>query len=278
MKKIILLFGLCIVCLGIFIYIFRPEASLPTNPSNTVEHDANQTNQTALNDDQESFIPKTNDRDTQIQAKKTKKLSEEAIQYYRTATKYGWESIVRDFENGTILKSKMSQEEKDKLCEIALSLSTADQTKRLFKANCKPLNGQSSFMIINAKLTNAEGEIDQNEIIEKLKFYKSENVLQTKVTYKFGPYEEKSSLQSNAIGWGLEDVSDYLLSIGVDYTGVDGNLILDNIKGRNPSVSLVQKLLNAGIEPNSNVYKQIEQNDFSTKYPNIYNLLKAHKP
>lgn len=74
MKKIILLFGLCIVCLGIFIYIFRPEASLPTNPSNTVEHDANQTNQTALNDDQESLIPKTNDRDTQIQAKKTKKI------------------------------------------------------------------------------------------------------------------------------------------------------------------------------------------------------------
>ena len=133
-------------------------------------------------------------------------------------------------------------------------------------------------MIINGALTNAEGKIDQNEIIEKLKFYKSENVLQTHVTYKFGPYEEKSSLQSNAIGWGLEDVSDYLLSIGVDYTGVDGNLILDNIKGRNPSVSLVQKLLNAGIEPNSNVYKQIEQNDFSTKYPDVYNLLKAHKP
>ncbi|MCL6236778.1 hypothetical protein M5F66_00185 [Acinetobacter sp. ANC 5033] len=133
-------------------------------------------------------------------------------------------------------------------------------------------------MIINAKLTNAEGEIDQNEIIEKLKFYKSENVLQTKVTYKIGPYEEKSSLQSKAIGWGLEDVSDYLLSIGVDYTGVDGNLILNNIKGRNPSVSLVQKLLNAGIEPNSSVYKQIEQNDFSTKHPDVYNLLKTYKP
>jgi hypothetical protein len=60
-----------------------------------------------LNDDQESSIPETNDHDTQIQAKKPKKLSEEAIQYYRTASKYGWESIVRDFEKGTILKSKM---------------------------------------------------------------------------------------------------------------------------------------------------------------------------
>jgi hypothetical protein len=89
---------------------------------------------------------------------------------------------------------------------------------------------------------------------------------------------KKKALCNLTIGWGLEDVSDYLLSIGVDYTGVDGNLILDNIKGRNPSVSLVQKLLNAGIEPNSNVYKQMEQNDFSTKYPDVYNLLKAHKP
>ncbi len=95
MKKIILLFwpvhSMSQVSSSTF---FRPEASLPTNPSNTVEHDANQTNQTALNDDQESSIPETNDHDTQIQAKKTKKLSEEAIQYYRTASKYGWESIV----------------------------------------------------------------------------------------------------------------------------------------------------------------------------------------
>lgn len=172
----------------------------------------------------------------------------------------------------------MPQEEKNKLCEIALSYSKVDQTKRLFKANCKPLNGQSSFMIINAKLTNAEGEIDQNEIIEKLKFYKSENVLQTKVTYKIGPYEEKSTLQSQAIGWGLEDVSDYLLDIGVDYSGVDSNLILGNVKGRNPSARLIQKLINAGIQPNAEVYRQLEQKGFATKHPEIYALLEKNKP
>ncbi len=66
---------------------------------------------------------------------------------------------------------------------------------------------------------------------------------------------------------GLEDVFDYLLSIGVDYTGVDGNLILDNIKGRNPSVSLVQKLLNAGIEPNSKTF--INKWNRMTFQPNI---------
>ncbi len=64
----------------------------------------------------------------------------------------------------------MPKGEIEKLCEIALSQSTADKTKRLFKANCKSLQWPyHPLMIINGALTNAEGKIDQNEIIEKLK-------------------------------------------------------------------------------------------------------------
>ncbi|MGE8573326.1 MAG: hypothetical protein ACN6NW_15005 [Acinetobacter amyesii] len=191
MKKIIPLITFCIFFIGIFVYILRPTTPLKLNNLDTAKNFTVADNQNISNVDQSATYSDTNKSEAPLQNKKPKKLSEEAIQYYRTATKYGWESIVRDFENGTILKSKMPKGEKEKLCEIALSLSTADQTKRLFKANCKPLNGRSSSMIINGALTNAEGKIDQNEIIEKLKFYKSENVLQTHVTYKFGPYEEK---------------------------------------------------------------------------------------
>lgn len=278
MKKIILLITFCIFFIGIFVYILRPTAPLKLNNLDTAKNFTVADNQNVSNVDQSATYSDTNKSEAPLQNKKPKKLSAEASAYYTHALRYGWESVVRDFENGTIPKSKIPQEEKDKLCEIALSYSKVDQTKRLFKANCKPLSDQSSFMIINAKLTNAEGKIDQNEIIEKLKFYKSDNVLQTKVTYKIGLYEEKSTLQSQAIGWGLEDVSDYLLDIGVDYSGVDGNLILANIKGRNPSARLIQKLINAGIQPNAEVYRQLEQKGFATKHPEIYVLLEKNKP
>lgn len=68
------------------------------------------------------------------------------------------------------------------------------------------------------------------------------------------------------------------MDIGVDYSGVDGNLILANIKGRNPSARLIQKLINAGIQPNAEVYRQLEQKGFATKHPEIYVLLEKNKP
>lgn len=148
MKKIIPLITFCIFFIGIFVYILRPTTPLKLNNLDTAKNFTVADNQNISNVDQSATYSDTNKSEAPLQNKKPKKLSEEAIQYYRTATKYGWESIVRDFENGTILKSKMPKGEKEKLCEIALSLSTADQTKRLFKANCKPLNGRSSSMII----------------------------------------------------------------------------------------------------------------------------------
>lgn len=169
----------------------------------------------------------------------------------------------------------MPDDEKKKLCEIALISTNIDQTKRLFSANCKPSSGRASFSIINGKLTKENGEADQEMIIEKLKFYKEQNLLQTHITYEIGPYKESSSLQNQAIGWGYEKVSDYLLSIGVDYSGTDSNLILQNLNGRNPSVSIIQKLLDAGIEPNKKAFDLMQQKDFSSKHPEIYQLLKG---
>ena len=167
----------------------------------------------------------------------------------------------------------MPDDEKKKLCELALTGTTVEQTKRLFVANCKPLSGQLSFRIINCQLKDAEGKIDQTEMIHKLKFLQAEDFFQSEGMYKFGPYEEKFNLQSNAIAWGLEEVSDYLLSIGIGYAGNSDNLINSNIQGRNPSISLVKKLMQAGIHPNAKTYTLIEERNFASKHPELYQFL-----
>ncbi|RLL38912.1 hypothetical protein D9K79_15865, partial [Acinetobacter cumulans] len=144
-------------------------------------------------------------------------------------------------------------------------------------ANCKPLNGKISFRIINGQLKDAEGKIDQTEMIHKLKFLQAEDFFQSEGMYKFGPYEEKFNLQSNAIAWGLEEVSDYLLSIGIGYAGNSDNLINSNIQGRNPSISLVKKLMQAGIHPNAKTYTLIEERNFASKHPELYQFLQEKK-
>lgn len=277
MKKITILIGLCILFISFFIFMFRPDPPISIDASKEQTLAQNTQDQAVSSKDsaQQKQSEQTKDPSS-LFAQKQKKLSAEAIRYYQTAAKYGWESIVRDFENGTIAKSKMTDKEKKKLCEIALSSTNLDQTKRLFAAHCKPLNGQSSFMIINARLKDHNGQIDQAAIIEKLRFFKAENVLQTETTYKFGPYEEKSNLQHQAIGWGLEDISDYLLSIGVDYHSTGSNLILAHLSGHHPTASMIQKLLNAGIEPNKNFFELMQQKDFSSKHPEIYQLLQKN--
>ncbi len=95
--------------------------------------------------------------------------------------------------------------------------------------------------------------------------------------YKLGSYEEKFNLQSDATAWGLEEVSDYLLSIGVGYSGNSDNLINSNIEGRNPSMSLIKKLMQAGISPNAKTYKILEDRNFVSKHPELYKFLQEKK-
>ena len=273
MKKIFLLIGLCIFAICLFIYFLRPTPQSSIAQEKISSTTSDQRNQIPQNSSSNHKAQQSN-----LFSDNPKKLSKEATHYYQTAAKYGWESIVRDFENGTIAKSKMTDKEKIKLCEIALMSTNLDQTKRLFAVNCKPSSGRVSFSLINGRLTKEDGEADQEMIIEKLKFYKTQNLLQTHITYELGPYKESASLQNQAIGWGYEKVSDYLLSIGVDYSGTDNNLILDNLSGRKPSVSIIQKLLNAGIEPNKKVFEFIQQKDFATKHPEVYELLQKNNP
>lgn len=279
MNKIIVLLGLCVLGIGLLVYFLKPEQNAQTPQQQADKSVAEQHKQMTSNDSLEQNTKAENNRLLENPpSAKAKKLSDEALLYYKTAYKDGWESIVRDFENGTIANSKIPDVEKKKLCELALHGTNVEQTKRLFAVNCKPLNGKISFRIINAQLKDANGQIDQAEIIRKLKFLQDENILQTHGAYKFGPYEEKFNLQSNAVAWGLEEVSDYLVSIGIGYSGNTENLINSNLSGRNPSASLIQKLINAGIQPNAEVYKQLEQKDFATKHPEIYALLEKNKP
>ena len=278
MKKIIVLLGLCILAIGLLVYFLKPDSSTHTPQLQASGPATNQHNSTPSNEaDQQNTQPQNNQPAEQPASGKVKKLSEEAKRYYKVAYTYGWETIVRDFENGTIAKSKMPDNEKKKLCELALTGTTVEQSKRLFSANCKPLDGRLSFRIINAQLKDAEGKVDQTEIINKLKLYQAEGFFQSEGMYKLGSYEEKFNLQSDATAWGLEEVSDYLLSIGVGYSGNSDNLINSNIEGRNPSMSLIKKLMQAGISPNAKTYKILEDRNFASKHPELYKFLQEKK-
>lgn len=77
---------------------------------------------------------------------------------------------------------------------------------------------------------------------------------------------------------GLEEVSDYLLSIGIGYAGNSNNLINSNIQSRNPSINLIKKLMQAGITPNAKTYKILEERNFASKHPEIYQFQQKAKP
>ena len=118
MKKTILLIAFCIFFIGIFVYILRPTAPIQLNNLDTAKNITVPENQNVSNVDQSAAYSDTNKSEAPLQNKKPKKLSSEATAYYTHALRYGWEYAVRDFENGTIFKSKMSQEEKKNFAKL----------------------------------------------------------------------------------------------------------------------------------------------------------------
>lgn len=267
MKKTIPLIIVYLIILALIIYYFKPSTTIRPINTETTQSKVS-TEQKELSETQQ--VEKTSE-------KKVENLSDTATQYYKNAYKYGWESIVSDFEKGIIQRSNMSEKEKIKLCSLAIKSVNFEQTQRLFNANCRPTDGKDTYYLINRTLKNEHGQPDQDEIIKKLKFYKEKNLLQTEVSYKIGSYEEKSNLQANAVGFGLEKVSDYLLSIGVNYDGSYENLILTNVSGINPTISMIQKLQKAGYKIDENVFKRIEEQKFIHKHPEIYQYLKQNQ-
>lgn len=113
MKKIIVLLGLCILAIGLLVYFLKPDSSTHTPQLQASKSATNQHNPTPSNEaDQQNIQSQNNQTAEQPASGKVKKLSEEATRYYKVAYTYGWETIVRDFENGTIAKSKMPDNEK----------------------------------------------------------------------------------------------------------------------------------------------------------------------
>lgn len=274
MKKIIVITFLSLCSLYLIVLIFKPTATSidTTNNTNTK---TSESPQNSLNHSW-STASLSQPSKPEPSAKEIKsKLSATALQYYKNAYQYGWESIVKNFENGAINQSDMSEMEKKKICSMAIKHASIEQTKRLFNTSCKVQTAEDTYYLINSSLKNEQGEIDQSMIIEKLKFYHDKNLLQTHVTYRNPLFEEKSNLQVYAVGFGLEQVSDYLISIGVAYQDSDSNLILTNINGKNPTISMIQKLEHSGMTIDEKIMKRIEENDFHSKHPEVYQYLKS---
>lgn len=209
-----------------------------------------------------------------ISQNKSSTLSATANAYYKQATEHGYASLVPAFESGAIANSDMSSKEKQKICEITLGRVRVAELKRLEHSGCQVQNGQISFMSVNSALKTADGKIDQAAIIEKLAYLQEHGKLQTDVTYTIAglQYKELDSLYSRVVGFDLDQVFDYLVSI--DASLPKYNLLDNHLRGHHPNINMIKKLENLGYSANETSLEIINAAPFQDKYPEVYQYLK----
>lgn len=211
-----------------------------------------------------------------VNANPVKILSADAKAAYMRVLDNGWSTIVDDFEKNSFKNSTMSDDEINKLCDLAIVNVSETDLKRLLKTDCRPTGKYTSNLIINSKIRDKDGNLDENEIIQKLQLLNKEGLLSLKNTYdqnlkedKFGKIE--ISLFDKAVSLGANNVIDYVVSIGSSPTS-NRNPIFTQVAGR-PNLTTVKKLLKMGYTADQSTLTYINNNDFQNKYPEIYSLL-----
>ncbi|WP_122898252.1 hypothetical protein [Acinetobacter sp. B51(2017)] len=210
---------------------------------------------------------------TQTSHNKSSKLSATASAYYQQAYEHGYASLVAAFESGAIANSDMSQKEKQKICELTLSRVHVAELKRLEHTECQVQNGKISFMSVNSGLKTPDGKIDQAAIIEKLAYLREHQQLQTDVTHTIAglEYKEQDSLYSSVVGFDLDQVFDYLLSIDAPLPAY--NLLNDHLRGHHPNLNMIKKLQQLGYSADQMSLKIINDVEYQQKRPEIYQYL-----
>lgn len=201
------------------------------------------------------------------------KISTTASIYYKQAAEHGYESLIPFFERGAIANSDMSHKEKQKICELTLTRVRVAELKRLEHTECQVQNGKISFMSVNASLKTPDGKIDQAAMIEKLAYLQERQQLQTDMSYTIAglEYKEPNSLYSKVVGFDLDQVFDYLLS--VDAPLPQYNLLHDHLRGHNPNLNMIKKLQQLGYTADHASLKIINDATYQQKHPEIYQYL-----
>lgn len=200
--------------------------------------------------------------------KKIKGLSDDASQAYTFAQRYGWSALVTEFENGNINKSAMKKKEVSTLCDVAFRMLRVNDVKRLMAAGCVA-NPDSAYKSINTALKQSNGQVDEQAIIAKLKFYQEQNLFKTQQTFGRGYTAYSISAFDLAASFGLADVTAYLFSIGLK-PSKETNLLTSHFNGSSPSLKLTNLLLASGIKPTRSTLLAMEKRHFETAYPDIY--------
>lgn len=260
------------VLIVITIYFFADDQVDNNQPQKNSLAVTNTSNNIAILKNEKNDVPQNSSNNH----KRPKILSSDATAAYKKALKFGWSSIVDDFENNLIQTSNMSEDEKNKLCDLTIINVSKNDLIRLLNSNCQPTGMYVSNLIINKNLKNNQGQIDQQEIIQKLQLLKNKGVLQLKNTYDSNLKENKFgkidiSLFDKAVSIGANDVIDYAISIGSLPTARKSP-IFTQISG-NPSATTIKKLLTMGYLSDQNTINYMSTYNFKDKHPDIYELL-----
>lgn len=167
----------------------------------------------------------------------------------------------------------MSHKEKQKICDLTLSRVRVAELKRLEHSECQVQNDKISFMSVNSSLKTPDGKIDQAAIIEKLAYLREHQQLQTDVTHIIAglEYKEQDSLYSSVVGFDLDQVFDYLLSIDAPLPAY--NLLNDHLRGHHPNLTMIKKLQQLGYSADQMSLKIINDVEYQQKRPEIYQYL-----
>ncbi|MGE8654505.1 MAG: hypothetical protein ACN6NV_12320 [Acinetobacter gandensis] len=205
--------------------------------------------------------------------KNIKGLTKDASRYYRFTSLYGWSALVSEFENKNIQNSKMKNKEVKKMCDTAHIVLPLPDIKRLIAADCKPSSNDVTYNTINKSLKNGDGSINEQAIIAKLEFYNALGLLKSQQTYGRGYRAQTYNLLYKAAGFGLPNVLDYLVNMGLTVKNTDGNLLNTHFDGRSPQLALTQKILKLGVQPNASTITIMQRRNFKLNYPDIYQLI-----
>lgn len=271
-KNIISIVSIVLALVCIYLFINYKDSNIKNNSLNIEPNKifSKEENSTKITSSLNKQIAKP------INSSPVKILSADAKAAHLKALENGWSTIVDDFEKNSFKNSTMSDEEINKLCDLAIINVTETDLKRLLKTDCRPTGKYTSNLIINGKIRDKDGNLNENEIIKKLQILNKEGLLSLKNTYdenlkedKFGKIE--ITLFDKAVSLGANHVIDYVASIGSSPTA-NRNPIFTQVAGR-PNIETVQKLIKMGYTADHSTLTYINNYDFQNKYPEIYTLL-----
>ena len=253
---------LLFILLFILIYWLKPDSS-----KEIVNSPVNHKNDSLVNETKE-----LNDKSDFVVSKKENKQtlrSENLINFYKEIKNIGWDKTADKLISGDVNTLGLSTDEIQQICDIVLINVDYKKTVDLFNNGCKPQSSRASFHIIN----NKEG-VSENDILEKIKFYKENNMLVGNVDYYDDETNSKETynLYDRAVSFGYVNIIKYLESNGFSpsYDPIENQITSFT------NLSMINHLLDNGYRANNKTMYLIEKTSFKENYPEVYKRLSKY--